>query len=134
MIGIQGRACGSWTTLPNSASVSFARMPHARRFDCRHLTDPGSRVSGLRLADFVIGTVYDVRAADAIYPLTLDKGQELSDSGREGGSFRLEFLGPADPVLPQAIYRFAGGRADHDIFIVPIARNPDGVRYEAIFY
>jgi hypothetical protein len=109
-------------------------MPHVPRFDRRHLTDAGSRMSGLRLADFATGTVYDVRAADAIYPLTLDKGQELSDSGREGGSFRLEFLGPADPVLPQAIYHFVKEDAGHDIFIVPVARSPDGVRYEAIFY
>lgn len=91
-------------------------------------------MSSLRFADFVTGAVYDVHAANAIYPLTLDKGQELSDSGREGGSFRLEFLGPTDPVLPQAIYRFVNEDVAHDIFIVPVARNPDGVRYEAVFY
>ena len=120
--------------LPNSLLVTFVRMPYALSFDCSHFVGRGSRMSGLRLVDFVTGTVYDVRAADAIYPLTLDKGQELSDSGREGGSFRLEFLGPADPVLPQATYRFAGEGTDHDIFIVPIARDAGGVRYEAVFY
>ncbi len=91
-------------------------------------------MSGPRLSDFVAGTVYEVCTADAAYPVTLDKSQELSDSGREGGSFRLEFLGPADPVLPQATYRFAGGGTDHDIFIVPIAKDAGGVRYEAVFY
>jgi len=109
-------------------------MPYALRFDCRHFGDPASRMSGPRLSDFVAGTVYDVQAADATYPLTLDKGQALSDSGRENGSFRLEFLGPVDPILPQATYRFAGGEEDHDIFIVPIARDAGGIRYEAIFY
>ena len=91
-------------------------------------------MSGPRLSDFVAGAVYEVRAADATYPLTLDKGQDLSDSGREGGAFRLEFVGPADPILPQATYRFVGEGTDHDIFIVPIARDAGGTRYEAIFY
>jgi hypothetical protein len=109
-------------------------MPHALRFDCRRFADWGNRMSGLRLADFVTGTVYDVRAADAVYPLTLNKGQELSDSGREGGAFRLEFVGPNEPVLPQATYRFASVEAEHEIFIVPVGRDANGVRYEAIFY
>ncbi|AQR74749.1 DUF6916 family protein [Sphingomonas sp. LM7] len=89
----------------------------------------------LSLADFQTGTVYDVAAGDAAYPLALDKVQALSDSGREGGSFRLEFVGPGEPILPQAIYRFSdGGDAGHDIFIVPVGRDANGVRYEAVFY
>lgn len=91
-------------------------------------------MTGLRLSDFPAGTVYDVGVGDAVLPLTLDKAQALSDSGRQGGSFRLEFLGPAEPILQQAIYRFANGGAEHEIFIVPIARGDGGVRYEAIFY
>lgn len=91
-------------------------------------------MTALRLSDFPAGTVYDVGAGGAVFPLTLDKVQALSDSGREGGSFRLEFLGPDEPILPQAIYRFASGGAEHEIFIVPIARGAGGVRYEAVFY
>ncbi|MCX8474514.1 MAG: hypothetical protein MT490_01845 [Sphingomonas sp.] len=91
-------------------------------------------MTALRLSDFAAGTVYDVSAGDGVFPLALDKTQALSDSGREGGSFRLEFLGPNEPVLPQAIYRFASGEAEHEIFIVPIARGEGGVRYEAVFY
>jgi hypothetical protein len=109
-------------------------MPHGLRFDCRRLADRERSMNNLRLDDFATGAVYDVHAADAVHPFMLAKGQELSDSGREGGSFRLEFLGPADPVLPQAIYRFVKGDAGHDIFIVPVARDAGGVRYEAIFY
>lgn len=88
----------------------------------------------LRLSDFTTGTVYDVAAGDAVFPLTLDKAQELSDSGREGGAFRLEFVGPEAPILPQSIYRFARDTAEHEIFIVPIAQGAGGVRYEAVFY
>jgi hypothetical protein len=89
----------------------------------------------MRLSDFPAGTVYDVPAGDAVYPLTLDKAEALPDSGREGGSFRLEFLGPADPILPQATYRFAlGDDEGQEVFIVPVSRDADGVRYEAVFY
>jgi hypothetical protein len=88
----------------------------------------------LHPTDFAAGTVYDVDASGAAFPLALDKVQQLSGSDREGGAFRLEFLGPADPVLPQATYRFANGDAAHDIFIVPVSRDGGGVRYEAVFY
>lgn len=91
---------------------------------------------GLRWEDFAgrAGTSYTVAAGGAALQLRLDKAQELSDSGREGGSFRLEFVGPAEPILPQAIYRFAGPDGEQEIFMVPIARTNDGARYEAIFY
>lgn len=90
----------------------------------------------LSLSDFAAGTLFTVSAGDQAYPFALSKAQALSDSGREGGSFRLEFIGPGEPVLPQAIYPFSAGREApvHEIFIVPIARGADGVRYEAVFY
>lgn len=88
----------------------------------------------LKLSDFTTGTVYTVSAGDRTWPLALDKAQPLSDSGREGGAFRLEFLGPGEPVLPQATYSFSNGEAEHDIFIVPVSRDAGGVRYEAVFY
>lgn len=91
-------------------------------------------MTGPSLSDFETGAVYDVHAADTVYPLTLDKGLALSDSGRAGGSFRLEFVGPDEPILPQAIYRFAKDGTEQDIFIVPVAQGPNGTRYEAIFY
>jgi len=88
----------------------------------------------LRLDDFAAGTVYTVSAGEQALPLALDKAQALSDSGREGGAFRLEFLGPAEPVLAQATYPFRSGDAAHDIFIVPVGREAGGIRYEAVFY
>ena len=92
-------------------------------------------MTALQLSDFPAGTVYTVSAGEQAYPFALDKAQPLSDSGREGGSFRLEFLGPGEPVLPQATYSFSSsGTAGHEIFIVPVAREAGGVRYEAVFY
>jgi hypothetical protein len=85
--------------------------------------------------DFAAGTRYDVAQDGADVPLELVAVEPLAGSDREGGAFRLELSGPADPVLPQAIYALRGldGRSD-EIFIVPIARDSAGTRYEAIFY
>jgi hypothetical protein len=48
--------------------------------------------------------------------------------------FSLMFLGPSEPLLPQAIYALR--HADLgvlEIFVVPVARDAGGVRYQAIF-
>ena len=48
--------------------------------------------------------------------------------------FSLEFLGPAEPVLAQAIYGFEHAALGvFELFIVPIGRDESGVRYEAVF-
>ena len=58
---------------------------------------------------------------------------------RPGGTgrrecFSLVFRGPSEPVLPQAIYRFASERTGPmDVFIVPIGSDPEGSLYEAVF-
>lgn len=81
------------------------------------------------------GARYEVEGPEGCVGLTLDVAQPLANSVREGGGFRLEFIGPASPILPQAIYRFTGdGSEPFEIFIVPVAADPGGVRYEAIFY
>ena len=79
------------------------------------------------------GTVYEVAVGEDRFELTLQVAQALAASGRDGRSFRLEFLGPGDPVLPQAIYPFRAGDRSFEIFIVPIGRKSTGMRYEAIF-
>lgn len=80
-----------------------------------------------------VGQPYEAEVRGGRIPMTLDTAQELPSMGREGGSFRLEFLGPLEPVLPQAIYPIHGGGGRHDIFIVPIGQEQEGIRYEAIF-
>jgi hypothetical protein len=53
-------------------------------------------------------------------------------SGRQ--PFSLVFAGPAAPVLPQRTYRLAHARMPElDIFLVPIAADAAGARYQAIF-
>lgn len=81
------------------------------------------------------GSVYAVTAGEQLFELTLERAVETASAGRTGGSFRLEFIGPSDPVLEQAIYPFRRGEEDEvEIFIVPVGRDSKGTRYEAIFY
>jgi len=99
-------------------------------------------VKGLAYQEFEhrAGTAYrvvpvPVSAGFEPVTLTLRACAPLNDSGREGGSFRLEFTGPAQPYLPQAIYAFeAAGESPVEIFIVPIAAEPGALVYEAVFF
>jgi hypothetical protein len=90
----------------------------------------------LALDDFsgATGEAFAVDAGEGSFELTLEAAEPLRPSGREGGSFRLEFRGPREPVLPQAIYPFRRDDETFDIFIVPIAQDAAGTRYEAIFF
>jgi hypothetical protein len=57
--------------------------------------------------------------------------------GRPGASrapFSLHFTGPVEPFLPQSTYALDLSQdARVDLFLVPIAEEPGGFRYEAIF-
>ena len=89
----------------------------------------------LTLEDFAaqVGQPYDTAVGAESVPLTLEAAEPIANAARDGGGFRLQWLGPTDPVLPQAIYRMSAAGAEHDIFIVPIARSESGTRYEAVF-
>ena len=80
------------------------------------------------------GRAYTVEAGDARVELTLDRIEQLQNSPRPAGGFRLEFLGPLEPVLPQAIYPFGADGDSIAIFVVPIAREAGAIRYEAVFF
>jgi hypothetical protein len=93
-------------------------------------------MSGYRYEDFsgTIGEPYDLPIGDdASLKLVLEHAEELPQQVREEGCFRLEFRGPFEPILPQAIYRLVQGGRDFDIFIVPIGRDEKSVVYEAVF-
>ena len=89
----------------------------------------------LSLADFegFVGEPYEIVFSDGTLPIVLEKAQGLPRSMREAGAFRLEWRGPADHVLAQAIYRFRRGEQQFDMFIVPVGRDSSGTLYEAIF-
>ena len=79
------------------------------------------------------GSSYTIETGVGPLELRLDRVEQLPPSVRTAGSFRLEFLGPIDPALPQAIYPLDDGDEVLEIFIVPIAREAAGMRYEAVF-
>lgn len=89
----------------------------------------------LSLKDFegFVGEAHEIVFADGSLPVVLEKAQSLTRSIREAGAFRLEWRGPAEPILPQATYRFRRGEQLFDMFVVPIGRDPNGTLYEAIF-
>ena len=65
---------------------------------------------------------------------------EVRDLGRRktaGGEFSnyaLTFLARKGPPLAQAIYRLEHAELGAlDVFLVPVARDAEGVRYEAVF-
>ena len=95
----------------------------------------GDSMRILTLADFTprLGTGFEVAFQGGSLVLKLQSAQELPSMGRSGGSFRLEFIGPPQPMLPQATYPFRFGDEADGIFIVPIGQDPRGTRYEAIF-
>ncbi len=89
----------------------------------------------LSLADFedFVGEPHELVFTDGTLPIVREKAEGLPRSTREAGAFRLEWRGPAEPVLVQAIYRFRRGEQLFDMFIVPVGRDSRGTLYEAIF-
>lgn len=88
-----------------------------------------------RLEEFTAreSETFEVVIGEETLPLSLARVRALPDTGREGGAFVLDWKGPSEPVLPQAIYTFRHGGEEYEIFIVPIAQNSDGTKYEAVF-
>ncbi|MBM0169820.1 DUF6916 family protein [Altererythrobacter sp. C41] len=79
------------------------------------------------------GRAYTLQAGGDLHEVTLEHAKHLGGAIRAGGSFRLAFRGPCEPVLPQAVYRLQGEDFDGEIFLVPISRDDTGTLYEAIF-
>jgi hypothetical protein len=58
----------------------------------------------------------------------------LTHSRSDVVRFSLYFYGPGTVQLPQSTYRLAHERmGELDIFLVPVAHEPRGFRYEAVF-
>lgn len=64
-------------------------------------------------------------------------GLQAAGAARAAGRrepFSIVFRGPAEPVLPQRIYRLEHTElGELELFLVPIAQDADGTRYEAVF-
>lgn len=68
--------------------------------------------------------------------LELTECEALPSGGRTEGRepFSLLFRGPAEPVLPQRIYRLENDELGSlEIFLVPVASDAEATKYEAVF-
>jgi hypothetical protein len=91
----------------------------------------------LALTDFAdhLQHPFPVSAGGTWVTMTLTQATALK-GGLPGGRkpFSLTFRGPAQPLLPQAMYDFEHPlRGVISIFIVPVSADADGVTYEAVF-
>jgi len=65
---------------------------------------------------------------------TIEPNAPPVDASGHRSPFVLDFRGPADPILPQAIYRLENDSLGAlEIFMVPVGRSEAGTDYEAIF-
>ena len=93
----------------------------------------------LVLAQFtpLLGQVFELPLAsdDGALQLSLVEAQALAPHpGAARAPFSLVFEGPAASQLPQATYALAHpALGSLDIFLVPVARSPAGLRYQAVF-
>src|SRR5436190_17668454 len=78
----------------------------------------------------------DVRVADAVVPVELhvDTVAPLPAHRFREAPFSLILRGPATPSLPQGTYAMHHPRLGPvELFLVPIARDAEGTRYEVTF-
>ena len=81
-----------------------------------------------------VGDRFDLDADGETHELTLDECKRLGSAALEREPFSLVFRGPREPVLPQRTYPLSHeGLGRLEIFLVPIAQDDDGTRYQAIF-
>ena len=96
-------------------------------------------LADLTLATFepLVGDAFAVGSeATGVVPIELVLESATSAGDWPGGRqpFSLIFRGPPEPALPQAIYALVhAGLGALQIFVVPIARDAEGVSYQAIF-
>ncbi len=84
-----------------------------------------------------VNQTFAVDLGTATVEMTLvqaSKGQPRDWEGLRKEPFSLLFKCATPVILPQRIYPFASvGFGKMDIFIVPIARDKDGIVYQAVF-
>lgn len=88
---------------------------------------------GVKMDDFEVGAIYEVEAGEATVPLVLKAATALPQSVRPGGSFVLDFRGPAGAAFGQGVYRVRKGEESREMFLVPHAPEQDGAVYHATY-
>ena len=84
-----------------------------------------------------VGTKFHLKADQVGIDLELIEvkgyvSQKIEQGGME--RFSVFFAGPGDPFLLQKVYRLKHARmGEFEIFLVPVAGDENGYRYEAVF-
>jgi hypothetical protein len=82
-----------------------------------------------------VGEAFSINEPD-MPALSLTEAQFLKSPGLPGvrPPFSLIFVGRDSRVLPQRLYRLEHGElGDMTIFLVPVGKDEQGVRYQAVF-
>jgi hypothetical protein len=99
------------------------------------VTEPFTVESFLPLIDHsftVVAPGLDGFALQLVSARTRGEAPPVDESGARS-PFTLTFRGPGVGILPQGTYRLENDVLQLDLFIVPLAPDADGPRYEAIF-
>lgn len=92
-------------------------------------------ISAFTLASFSahLGSAFTLDGSDGL-ALTLTEAEPLTGQASGASSFSLIFRGPAHSLLEQATHTLAHPAMGLlSLFLVPVGREADGVRYQAIF-
>lgn len=99
------------------------------------MESPTLSLADLTVDDFSarLSDAFTVKGHNASLQLVLSGIEKFGMSQRRQ-AFSLRFMGPAQPVLPQSIYRLENATMGvMDIFLVPLGPQDGGMRYEAVF-
>lgn len=84
-----------------------------------------------------VGTAFDIDLGQNSLALTLAEARPLPESGFPGmrrSPFSLMFRSGSQIVLPQKMYKLKNATLGSlEMFLVPVARDKDGIVYQAIF-
>ena len=96
-------------------------------------------LASLTLEDFQprLNQTFQLHAGEQAVPVTLIETASIERSRGPKGArapFHVLYQGPEEFPVPQGSYRFtAEGDFDCEFFIVPVAKEPAGYIYQAIF-
>jgi hypothetical protein len=81
-----------------------------------------------------VGSPFAIRNPDGVgITLTLQAARDVGSTATQE-QFALLFQGPAAYPLAQATYELThAALGEHVLFLVPVERNADGFRYQAVF-
>ncbi|RUW46368.1 hypothetical protein EOA32_31775 [Mesorhizobium sp. M1A.F.Ca.ET.072.01.1.1] len=84
-----------------------------------------------------VGTAFDIELGESSMALTLAEARPLPETGFTGmrrSPFSLMFRSGSQVVLPQKLYKLKNATLGKlEIFLVPVARDKEGIVYQAIF-